>query len=211
MKKYLVVLLAGAVLFGATTASQAAVLFTYSVLVDGGPIASYTESSGAPGVLDVTAAFPFGSPVFDASGDGTDIDIADIAATQTPASATNTNFDGSTSSYTFDIEITDVASGLSGTFTVMGSVIGSFRELPGASYGLGNTYVAGFAPNEQPTLTLGINKYNLNFPKFGADFDAPAPFGSWTFNVSAVPEPGSLALLLGVGVSSSLFFIRRRK
>jgi len=210
MKKFLVSLLAAAVIIGATTASKAAILFDYEVTVNGiGPLipVTFTQSSGASGKLDVTG---LAGVNFDASGIGSDIDIADVVATQTPSSTAFSVFNGSTSTYTFTIKITDLASMMSGTFTVKGFVHGQFRELPGAQYQLGNTYLPGFDPNDSPPIQIGNHFYKLDFPAFGSDFDTPAPDGSWTFNVrAAVPEPGSVTMLIGAAVCGTLFLPRR--
>lgn len=212
MKKFIVLLLVGASLFAGTTAvSKAAILFDYEVLVDGNlpfiPV-DYPQSSGASGILRVEGVAGVN---FDASGPtGTDIDAAVVfQAFQTPPSASFSFFNGSTSSYTFTIRVFDLASGMTGDFTVKGFLHGQFRTLP-QQFAIGNTYTL---PPAGQSLVIGTNRYFLNFPVFGQDFDPPGSTdifsGSWTFNIRAVPEPGSLALLVGATVCGSAFFFRR--
>ncbi|HXG23770.1 MAG TPA: hypothetical protein VNJ09_04375 [Chthonomonadales bacterium] len=206
MKKFLVWGLAALVLMGATTVSRAAILFDYTVQVDGfGPFVpvDYSQSSGAAGTLEVTG---LAGANFDAEGLGTDVDIATVLAFQTPSSSTFSVFDGSTSSYTFTITVFDLASGLSGNFTVTGFLSGQFRELPGAQYALGNTYIIPPGGAGSGPIQIGNFWYKLDFPVFGQDFDSPAPDGRWTFNIhAAVPEPGALAMLVGAAVCGSMF------
>jgi hypothetical protein len=206
MKKFLVWGLAVLVLMGATTASRAAILFDYTVQVDGfGPFVpvNYSQSSGAAGILQVEG---LAGSNFDASGLGTDVDIATVLAFQTPSSSTFSNFNGSTSAYTFTIKVVDLASSMSGTFTVKGFLQGQFRELPGAQYAIGNTYTLPPGGAGSGPILIGSNWYKLDFPVFGQDFDSPAPDGRWTFNIhAAVPEPGALAMLVGAAVCGSMF------
>jgi hypothetical protein len=212
MKKCMVLLLVGMSLFwGATGAGQAAILFDYEVLVDGNPPfipVDFPQSSGANGILRVEGVAGVN---FDASGIGTDIDAAVIfQAFQTPPSASFSFFDGSTSSYTFTIRVIDLASGgMTGDFTVKGFLHGQFRTNP-QQFAIGNTYTL---PPSGQSLVIGTNRYFLNFPVFGQDFDPPGSTGifsgSWTFNIRAVPEPGSMAMLIGAAVCGTLFLPRR--
>jgi len=113
-----------------TAAVHADILFDYTVQVDGsGPLipVAYPQSSGVAGTLEVMG---LAGVSMNASGLGTDIDIATVSAFQTPPSSKFSNFSGTTSSYTFTITIFDADSGESGTFTVKGFLKGRFKTSP---------------------------------------------------------------------------------
>jgi hypothetical protein len=209
MKKVLAVpLLAVLVYCGSVAAGRAAILFDYEVLVDGvGPFidVDYNKSSGAKGKLRVTG---LGGVNFDASGLGSDVDIATVLAFQTPPSSSFSNFDGSTSAYTFTVRVFDLASSTFGDFTVKGFLHGRFKTSP-KQFAIGNTYTV---PPTGQMLLIGKNNYFLDLPVFGQDFDPPGPDGGWTFNIHAapvVPEPRATLMFISIAVAGTIFLWQR--
>ncbi len=228
MKKFLSTLLAGAALATLAVTSQAVTLLQLGWDGTGGTIkfdnatqvlsgtqtGKFTHTSGlslAPGFTDLTAKLIF------------------------TGAATNPGFPGfqGLSSYTF--EITNAA----GTVTYIKGV--ATAAIPGddvAAYTTGFANSIGLSTGDDPiggimlTLTsdYAIGPYTSNAASFTSNANGYSPGGgvvidangfmeTKTFsqisgNISGetvVPEPGTLAMLVGMGVAGSALLFRRRK
>ena len=196
LKKTMVSALAVGLLMGVAGASQAQVLFNYNSTVTPATI----TNNGITVTTDV-AQTGTGQNAF---GTGTAVRAGGFKVTAGPAVAAT--FAGN---FTDVFTITDVASGQSGAlnFTVgLGVQANSTQVIPGTT-----TY--NLTPPVQ-AITLGFNRYFVNLNNFD---EVATPnstnFGSFSFRVqtNAVPEPGSVALLVGMGVSGAGFLVRRRR
>jgi hypothetical protein len=100
---------------------------------------------------------------------------------------------------TYDVTVTDLSSGDTGTFVVTAT----FNNL----YTAGNVPITPALGGTGNLLTIGNNFYTLNAASIGSNINVPGTAIYVGFEYAAVPEPTSMALL-GIGMTSFLAFRR---
>ena len=135
---------------------------------------------------------------------GADIGFGSVMFTPNPADTVGTIY---AVNFNFNLLITDVTSGMSGTINYTGQESGFIEGLGVGGSSINSTFVFAVAPT---TLTLGANTYDFTAraPTGPGSVGGPNTTGSFVLNVRvrSVPEPGSMALLVlglaGVGLAA---------
>jgi hypothetical protein len=204
MKKLCASLLVAGALMGAAAASNAQVLFNYTAVTTfaatGTPVVTQGPFTltAAPGA-DVTpdnAAFP-----------GTDIVVGAFSVVTTDPLAGTTHFDQD-----FSVLLTILRPG-GGTNT--GILTGNIQfDVNGTQ----TNSTAGIFTNLPQTITVDGIVFTVSTPVSFTNVSAPGgPPATYSVHITApqgvvdVPEPGSMAMLLGAGAGSLLVIRRRRK
>ncbi len=218
--------LVAGLLMGGARASQAQILFTNSSLLTGTPVSAtpallntVTRNYGSGDSYYITAAGATDNSTKDGSGVGADIRLSvspdGMKLTSNQNASTNTSSD----IYTFYTTITDQASSQSGILTTQVLVTTQFNE------GSSNTSatLTSFGSLQGGvlggnSLVLGGHLYTataLNFtppsapPQGGGTSDIGGAFSEHI--AASVPEPGSLAMIVGLGITGSAFVLRRKR
>lgn len=150
----------------------------------------------------------------DGSGGGAFIKLSLIGNDILETSNQNTALDVSSLTYNFNTTIKDIASGTSKTFVIPFTFNSNFNE---GSNG-GDTLTFGtITPASQ---TIGAFPYSIDSlsftppgapPQAGGKSPSPGAFSARVFSPTATPEPGAIAMLVGMGISGSAFILRRRR
>jgi hypothetical protein len=111
--------------------------------------------------------------------------------------------------FTYTIQLEQVAHpGTFATYTIQGTQSGFDSGRPAGSINTNSPFVFTVLPPQ--TQLLGGTPYTLSF-KFAAGPGSSGKLGTLTANVTAVPEPTSMALMGLGGLGSLGLFYRRRK
>lgn len=196
MKRFLTsVIGAGLALSLATGASAVTFSHFETTTMPGDTVFSTSNNSS---VLFLTGSDTSAS----ADGLGTDVVLANLDLTS--SSATDDAFNAP---YTIIMNLTDDASSASGQLTFTGTLTGTARGGATPQANINNT----FDNPQTQSITLGGVEYVVTI----GPYVPPGPQGSGQrgsigAHVTAIPEPGSLALL-GAGALPLVGLLRRRK
>jgi hypothetical protein len=188
-------------LLGGVSASQAQVFFNYASTLT--PV-TYTNN----GVTVQSDSASDSSGSLNAANTGTAVRGGGFRVNSAPTS--NTHFTGT---FLDTFTITDVASSQTGSITFdvnLGVTANSTQVIPGSTS-------VSISPAVS-SITLGGNTF---YVKFDNNDEVTPPgsnlFGSYSLQVQtlapvgSVPEPGTVAMLVGLGISGTGLFLRNRR
>jgi hypothetical protein len=211
-RKLTVPAIAAGLLLGGLSASQAQVPFTFTSSNDAAGLnGGTTVSSPGTGVITGTGAPASGASFVDTPGDQlvaitTPTNIRPFTITPTGVGGTAT-FDDP-----FSVTIDLTSNGDTVPFVFNGFRLAGTLD----NTGLGSDTVY-FTSLNLSTITHNVGGANFSINLSG--FTPPGTTGSLTpdgtlsffVQSSTVPEPGTVAMLIGMGVSGSAFVLRRRR
>lgn len=215
MKRLGMLAVAGAVMLMAMPAANAQYFFfttTFDGVAPPGPaVVNVTPVTGTD-YLNVTPGY-YATAGF-AGGAGSDIVLANLETVSTTPDNNPLTINHPYSIFLTMQQASDSAGhaayGVTDSFTFTGTLLGTISQ---TAANVGNTFGSpishGFNLNGN-LFTVTLTTYvapqkpgSTNFGSIGAHVAGPLEQG--------VPEPGTLGMLLGSGIGSSLLFIRRRK
>lgn len=200
--KMMVPAFAAALTLGAMTVSQAQ-NFTFSDAFTPTVYTSNTSGTGATvmNLVNGSNANPLGAT--------TSIILANLTET-TPLNGGPNTFNSTNGAYSDLFTLTDVASGTSKTTTITGFFSGTADGGVGgnaASASITNTVTSAGSVN----FVFSTGTYTLsNFVFIGPGPNQTGAYGA-TVSFAPVPEPGSVAMLVGMGMTGAGFLVRRRR
>ena len=215
-------------LMGGAQASHAQILFSNSTLVqalavNATPVLTntVTRTYGSGDSYYITAVGNTDSSSKDASGIGADIRLSISPDGMKLTANQNLITNSSSDIYTFYTTITDLASSQTGILTTQVLVTTQFNE--GTS--LTTASVTSFGKLQGGVLggnalVLGGHTYAATFMDFTPPSAPPngggtsSTGGAFSEHITAfanVPEPGSVAMIVGMGISGSAFLLRRKR
>lgn len=209
-------------------ASHAQILFTNStqmeaLAVNATPVLTNTVTHlyGTGDSYYISAVGNTDNTSKDGSGIGADIRLSVSPDGMKLTSNQNLLTNSSSDIYTFYTTITDTASGLSGLLTTQVLVTTQFNEGSSATSvvlngtGFGSLHGGVLGGN---SLVLGSHVYSATILNFTPPSAPPQGGGSSSTGgafsehiTASVPEPGSVALMVGMGVSGTTFLLRRKR
>lgn len=219
--------LVAGLLMGGARASQAQILFNNTTLLQAAtPTATptltntVTKTYGTGDSYYISAAGNTDNSSKDGSSIGADIRLSISPDGIKLTSNQNATLNSSSDIYTFYTTITDLASSQAGVLTTEVLVTTQFNEGSSSTsatlIGFGSLQGGVLGGN---SLVLGSHTYSatiLDFtppsaPPNGGGVSSTGGAFSEHIDASSVPEPGSIATLLGLGITGSAFVLRRKR
>ncbi len=231
MRKLLVILMAGTALFTASVTSQAVTLLQLGWDGNGGTVTfnnatqvlsgsqtgKFTHTSGlslVPGFLDATAKLTFSGAATNPGFFGFQ-GLSSFTFKITNAAGTVTYIKGVATPVFPNVPGGDIAAYTQGFVNNIDLSTGD-DPFFGVNLTLTSDYALGPYTNEAASFTSNANGYspaNTGVVIGGNGFMKTKLFTQISGNISGtlVPEPGTLAMLVGMGVAGSALLFRRRK